>query len=123
MAAPGISELFRAIISAVSPLQPRSVLLQPPPPHHHQTSKGQLRLMPIMSPFLQLRKELVIAFCIGSALEIAHKAQSRSHDQLPSTCICCCALQSVFPSPVYLSPNSLVPGSSWQHKCCVSELS
>ena len=43
----------------------------------------------LLNPISINRSKLVIAFCIGSALEIAHQAQSQSHDQLPSTLYIC----------------------------------
>ena len=101
MAAPRFSELFSAIISAISQFLPRSMSLQlpprPPPPaatdieralevdsnHDPFPSITERSKSPFAQPNLNWSK-LVIAFCFGSALDIAHQAQSQSH-RLPST--------------------------------------
>ena len=94
MAAPGISDLFCVVIGAISQWLPRSISLQLPPPlppapdiemaveegdDNHEPSFPSFAER-IKSPLAQSDlnwSKLVVAFCFGSAIEIAHQSQSR----------------------------------------------
>ncbi|KAJ9676826.1 hypothetical protein PVL29_022031 [Vitis rotundifolia] len=104
MAGQGISALFGAVVSAISQLLPRSIsqLLPPPPPprqppaadiemagevhaNHEPFPSFTERIKSLLAQSNLNWSKLVIAFCFGSALEIAHQSRSQSQSQLPST--------------------------------------
>ena len=96
MAGQGISALFGAVVSAISQLLPRSIsqLLPPRQPpatdiemagevdaNHEPFPSFKERIKSLLAQSNLNWSKLVIAFCFGSALEIAHQSES----QLPST--------------------------------------
>lgn len=100
MAGQGISALFGAVVSAISQLLPRSIsqLLPPRQPpaadiemagevdaNHEPFPSFKERIKSLLAQSNLNWSKLVIAFCFGSALDIAHQSQSQSESQLPST--------------------------------------
>ena len=113
MAAPGISDLFCAVIGAISEWLPRSISLQLPPPLPpapdiemavEEDDANQEPPFPsfverIKSPLAQSDlnwSKLVVAFCFGSAIEIAHQSQSRPQHLSTVYLLLCCAISVSF---------------------------